>query len=81
MIALAVGKSSFALTLLPIAKKAWQRNLLWFIIISLNLAVWICGFALFFQCSPVRKAWDSTVVGKCWSPASQANVGVAAGGE
>ncbi|KAK0614672.1 hypothetical protein B0T14DRAFT_487018 [Immersiella caudata] len=79
MIALAVSKSSFALTLLSMTRKPWQRNSLWFIIISLNLVVWICGFSLFFQCSPVRKAWDFTTSGTCWSVASQANVGVAAG--
>ncbi|KAK4448710.1 hypothetical protein QBC34DRAFT_352357 [Podospora aff. communis PSN243] len=79
IIALAVSKSSFVLTLLPLAKLPWQRNILWFIIVSLNLIVWICGFAFFFQCSPTRRAWDFAVSGTCWSPAAQAGVGILAG--
>jgi len=80
IIALAISKSSFAVTLLPLARVAWQRAALWFIIISLNLVLWICGFSLFFQCSPARKAWDLNAPGTCWDSRVQVNIGIAAGG-
>ncbi|KAK0649946.1 hypothetical protein B0T16DRAFT_138491 [Cercophora newfieldiana] len=80
IIASAISKTSFIVTLMPMAKKRWQRNVLWSVMISLNLVLWICGFSLFFECSPIRKAWDISATGTCWGLQTQVNVEVAAGG-
>lgn len=78
-IASAISKSSFAFTLMPLVRERWQRSVLWSILISLNLVLWICGFSLFFQCSPIRKAWDVKITGTCWTANVQGNVGAVAG--
>ncbi|KAK3321283.1 hypothetical protein B0T19DRAFT_478417 [Cercophora scortea] len=79
IIALAVSKSSFAVTLLHLVRGPWQRAVIWFIIISLNLVLWVCGLSLFFQCSPVHKAWDLNAPGTCWDSRVQVNIGIGAG--
>ncbi|KAK3684140.1 hypothetical protein B0T22DRAFT_354499, partial [Podospora appendiculata] len=78
IIALAVSKSSFAVTLLHVARGPWQRAVIWSIIISLNLVFWVCGLSLFFQCSPVYKAWDLDAPGTCWDSRVQVNISIGA---
>ncbi|KAK3314369.1 hypothetical protein B0H66DRAFT_504351, partial [Apodospora peruviana] len=79
IIALAVSKSSFAVTLLYLSRNPWQRAVIWFILVSLNLVMWVCGLSLFFQCWPVRKAWDLDAPGTCWDSRVQVNIGIGAG--
>ncbi|KAK0710755.1 hypothetical protein B0H67DRAFT_539651 [Lasiosphaeris hirsuta] len=79
IIALAISKSSFAVTLLHLARGAWQRGVIWFVIISLNLVMWLCGLSLFFQCMPVQKVWISETPGTCWESRVQVNIGIGAG--
>ncbi len=81
IIALAISKTSFAVTLLHLAMVAWQRYLIWFIIITLNLVMWLSALSLFVQCSPVDKAWDLTAPGTCWPSFIQVDIGIAAGGK
>ncbi|ERS95314.1 uncharacterized protein SPSK_01850 [Sporothrix schenckii 1099-18] len=79
IIALAISKTSFAVTLLNLASTAWQRYVLWFVIVSLNVVMWFAGLSLFIQCSPIQKAWDLHAAGTCWKPMVQVNIGMAAG--
>lgn len=81
IIALAISKTSFAITLLQLARGMWQRAAIWFIIVSLNLVMWICGFSLFFQCAPVYKAWDLNAPGTCMDSRIQVNISLAASGK
>lgn len=81
IIAVATSKTSFAITLLRLSPKPWQRYVLWFIIVSLNLAMWLCAMFQYLQCSPVNKLWDFTVPGKCWDPMVQIHYAMFAGCE
>ncbi|KAK1750344.1 hypothetical protein QBC47DRAFT_455275 [Echria macrotheca] len=78
IIALAISKTSFAVTLLHLARGTWQRAIIWFIIISLNVVMWTCAFSLFFQCNPVHKAWDLGAPGTCWPSQIQVNISIGA---
>jgi len=66
--AVAISKTSFAVTLLRLATQPWQRWGLWYIIGSINLIMGLCGLFQYIQCSPVSKIWDITVPGTCWDP-------------
>ncbi len=81
IIAVAISKTSFAVTLLRLSSQAWQRHVLWFIIGSLNLVMWLCALFQYLQCSPVNKLWDFTVPGKCWDPMVQIRYAIFAGCE
>lgn len=83
IVALAVSKSSFAVTLLQLVRgpQVWQRVVIWGVLGSLNVVLWVCGFSLFFMCTPVRKAWDLGEEGVCWDARVQVFVGIGAGGE
>lgn len=65
IIAPALAKTSFAAPLLPLTRALWERVVLRFVLLSVNLVAWACGFALFFECAPVGKAWDGGE-GTCW---------------
>ncbi len=80
IITLALSKTSFAVTLLQLAMVAWQRHLIWFIIITLNVVLWLSALSLFVQCAPVSKAWDLTAAGSCWPSFISVDIGIAAGG-
>ena len=80
IIALAVSKTSFGITLLHLALAKWQRIIIWFILITLNLVLWLAALSLFVQCSPIDKAWDLNISGTCWSGNIQVDIGIAAGG-
>ncbi|KAH6890675.1 hypothetical protein B0T10DRAFT_596850 [Thelonectria olida] len=77
--AIAISKTSFAITLLRLATKSWQRYLLWYIILSLNIAMGMCCVIQYVQCSPVEVLWDPTVKGKCWDPNVQIHYSIFAG--
>ncbi|KAK0719144.1 hypothetical protein B0H67DRAFT_484630 [Lasiosphaeris hirsuta] len=62
------SKTSFAITLLKLTH-GWARYLVWYIIVSMNIAMGLSALFPWVQCTPVRKAWDLTVVGgSCWDP-------------
>jgi len=80
IIALAVSKTSFAVTLLQLAMLTWQRNLIWFIIVSLNVVLWLSALSLLVQCTPIDKAWDLNAPGSCWPSFITVDIGIGAGG-
>jgi len=67
IIAVSTSKTSFAFTLLRLIVKPWQRFLIIFIVVSLNIIMWLCAAFLFLQCSPVEKAWLLETPGTCWN--------------
>ena len=81
LISIPVSKTSFAVTLLRIAAKRWHKWVIWFIILSMNLAVWLCAILLLAQCNPIEKNWDTDAAGTCWDPKIQDAFSVFAGGE
>lgn len=66
IIAAAWSKTSFAFTLLRIAEARWMRFLVWFFIISLNIALGGGVLITWIQCWPVEKTWRPSTEGSCW---------------
>ncbi|OLN85459.1 hypothetical protein CCHL11_08084 [Colletotrichum chlorophyti] len=70
IIAAAWSKTSFALTLLRIARESsdrWMRYVIWFIIISINIALGLAVLFTWIQCWPVEKTWrTASTPGTCW---------------
>jgi hypothetical protein len=66
IIAAAWSKTSFAVTLLRLST-GWMRRLIWFIIASVNIFLGLSCIFTYVQCKPVRKLWDSSIPGACWS--------------
>jgi len=59
------SKTSFAVTLLRLTD-GWMKWVLWFIIISMNLAMGISAVLPFVMCTPVQKSWTPTMIeGSC----------------
>ena len=61
------SKTSFAITLLRISESK-TRILLWFIIISVNIALGGSVLIPWIQCKPLEKNWNIMIPGKCWNP-------------
>lgn len=60
------SKTSFALTVFRIADGK-VKKLIWFIIISLNVAMGFNAAATYLQCTPVYKLWSPFMAeGTCW---------------
>jgi hypothetical protein len=68
------SKTSFAVTLLRVMQKPWQKRFLWFLIITMNIAMVLTGILNFAQCSPVSHLWDFSIPAKCWDPNVQDNL-------
>ena len=80
LIAIPTSKTSFAVTLLRLSTRGWQKWLLYFIIASMNIVMWLCGILLFAQCSPIEKNWNKDMPGSCWKSKVQDNYSIFAGG-
>jgi hypothetical protein len=66
LLAMPTSKTSFCVTLLRLTETPWHKHFIWFIIVTLNLALWGCIAVTFAQCEPVEKLWNLTLPGKCW---------------
>lgn len=67
-VGLPLSKTSFAVTLLRIVQRMWQKIALWFFAISLILSFGLLIIFFYVSCNPVQKLWDPTVPGYCWDP-------------
>lgn len=61
------SKTSFALTMLRLTD-GWTKMLIWFIIVSTNIAMGLSALFVWVQCTPVQKAWNPFMDGTCWHP-------------
>jgi len=63
------SKTSFAITLLMISDGFHGRTriFIWFAVVSMNLFFGTAAMLFWVGCSPVEKAWNLFVPGKCWS--------------
>ena len=60
------SKTSFALTLLRLTDGR-MKLVVWFIIISMNVAMGISALLPFVTCTPVERSWNPTITeGSCW---------------
>ncbi|KAL6233762.1 hypothetical protein BDW75DRAFT_251840 [Aspergillus navahoensis] len=66
ILACALGKTSFAVTLLRIVIDKWMSWLLWFIIITMNIVNLLTALFVFVKCEDPRSNWDPSIVSKCW---------------
>ncbi|KAI1158275.1 hypothetical protein F5B18DRAFT_641503 [Nemania serpens] len=69
ILAAAISKTSFALTLLRISND-WVRWFVWFAILTINV---VLGLSLIFnwvQCTPVEKNFNIFIPGSCWPKAT-----------
>ena len=61
------SKTSFAITLLKLTDGR-IKALLWFVIVSMNIAMGLTALFPWVSCTPIQKAWDLNVPGTCWKP-------------
>ncbi|KAJ5692602.1 hypothetical protein N7462_002025, partial [Penicillium macrosclerotiorum] len=75
------SKTSFAFTLMRIVTRAWMKALLWFIIISMNAIMWLCGICYLAQCKPAAALWNSELLAtaKCWPTSVFETIALVAG--
>ncbi|TEA15689.1 hypothetical protein C8034_v002304 [Colletotrichum sidae] len=67
IVAAAWSKTSFALTLLRIATDRWMKRLVWFLVLSVNVALGLGVLFTWIQCWPVEKTWrTASTPGSCW---------------
>lgn len=59
------SKTSFAFTMLRVTE-GYLRWLVWFIIISMNIAMGLTALLLWLRCNPVEKTWKPFGPGTCW---------------
>ncbi|KAM0335087.1 hypothetical protein ACHAQA_000121 [Verticillium albo-atrum] len=67
MFGIAWSKTSFALTLLRVVEGR-MKWLIWFIMISMNLAITGMVVMTWAQCSPPAKTYKQGLPGHCWDP-------------
>lgn len=66
MFSVPLSKASFCITLLRLTVIPWQKKLLWFIIITVQLTFYAGAIMTLVQCDPPQKLWDVALPGKCW---------------
>ncbi|KAK0724615.1 hypothetical protein B0H67DRAFT_632183 [Lasiosphaeris hirsuta] len=69
------SKTSFGMTMLRITEKG-TKAAVWFIIVSMNLAMSINVLTTWIECNPIPKGWDKTINGICWDPKVNTYFGV-----
>ena len=80
IIAIAYTKTAFAVMLLRLTEGATKR-FVWFVIISINIVLGLSTILGWVQCTPVAKAWNSTIPGKCFSSSVLINYAIFGSGE
>ncbi|KAH8837786.1 hypothetical protein MCOR27_004010 [Pyricularia oryzae] len=66
ILAAQLSKTSFGMTLLRIATDRLTRVLVWFAIVTINLAMTANLLSQWFQCNPPAKVWIPMLPGDCW---------------
>ena len=79
MFAISWSKTSFGVTLLRVVegKMKW---LVWFIIISINVALTTMALFTWVQCDPPAKTYKTDLPGTCWDSSVSANYMIFASG-
>ncbi|KAK3933797.1 hypothetical protein QBC46DRAFT_401243 [Diplogelasinospora grovesii] len=75
--AIAWSKTSFAVTLLRLTMGK-TRMFLWFVIVSINVAMALVALFLMIACWPIARTWDPNIPGSCWSPKINEYYGIGA---
>ncbi|KAB8274002.1 hypothetical protein BDV30DRAFT_248592 [Aspergillus minisclerotigenes] len=82
IISCVLSKTSFAITLLRIVTRTWQKAILWFIIVSMNVIMWLCAICYLLQCKPAAALWRSELMptADCWPTSIFQTIALTAGG-
>jgi len=72
-------KSAFAVTLLRLTAGR-TRAFVWFILVTVNIAMGVSALVPWIQCRPLAKTWDKTLPGTCWAPGVGVNIWIPTGG-
>lgn len=82
IISCVLSKTSFAITLLRIVTRPWQKAILWFIIVSMNVIMWLCAICYLLQCKPAAALWRSELMSTadCWPSSIFQTIALTAGG-
>ena len=78
MLAVGWSKTSFAITLLRLTEGKVKKAV-WFMIVSMNIAMTMEAVLTWIQCTPVASAWDINVEGTCWHKDIMNDYGIFAG--
>lgn len=82
ILAAAWSKTSFVITLYILFTARWQRVVIAFIGVSMNIFMTFLALLSFLRCSPPEKIWKPfTVEGKCWSNEAYLSYAIFAGGK
>lgn len=65
LFAAACSKTSFAITLLRLTN-GWLKIVIWAIVVSLNLVLFINAILPFVRCIPIEASWNSAAGGTCF---------------
>ncbi|KAJ1711562.1 hypothetical protein AFGD_008289 [Aspergillus flavus] len=81
IISCVLSKTSFAITLLRIVTRPWQKAILWFIIVSMNVIMWLCAICYLLQCRPAAALWRSELMSTadCWPSSIFQTIALTAG--
>ncbi|KAG7284921.1 hypothetical protein NEMBOFW57_009536 [Staphylotrichum longicolle] len=71
-------KTAFALTLLRLTT-GMTKAFVWFIIISMNIAMGFAAMVPWIQCKPLAKGWIMDLPGTCWAPRVGSKIWIATG--
>lgn len=74
------SKTAFAITLLRFMD-GWAKKCVWFILVSMNLAMVLSAILTWAQCTPVSKGWNDEIRGSCWPRTVVANYNIFSGGK
>ncbi|KAK3942897.1 hypothetical protein QBC46DRAFT_339149 [Diplogelasinospora grovesii] len=80
IISIAISKSSFAVTLLRLALEPWHKILVWGVIVTVNLFMWLSAIFIFCSCAPIESIWDDDLPGTCWDARMLLNFNIFTGG-
>lgn len=64
------SKTSFAVTVLRISD-GWTKRFVWFVIVSVNVALGLSIAITWGQCMPLKKVYTPNVPGTCWPRETQ----------
>lgn len=72
-------KTAFGVTLLRLTEGNVYR-LIWFILISANVAMGFSAAVPWIQCQPLAKGWNQGIPGVCWAPGIGTKIWIGTGG-
>ncbi|SPO01902.1 uncharacterized protein DNG_04575 [Cephalotrichum gorgonifer] len=60
------SKTSFAITLLRLTPATKVKWLIWFLIVTVNVGLYLAAIFMWVQCNPPKKVWNPNMEGTCW---------------